>query len=176
MAGSGSRRGGPPPPPPRGVGGGGSGAPGGRNSWVQNFVREWIAPSALAAVVIAVLGWFLADKFDAINKQIEEVRKVTDNLDQGLSSTESANLAVNRLLHTESKDLVDRINNTATTVNAISGDFKLLTQKIDGLVDDMKGLQSNVGLLTPLPETMKKIDDRTTRIENIMMRAPWVPK
>lgn len=61
-------------------------------------------------------------------------------------------------------------------MHGISDDLKSLTQKIDGLVNDTKGLQSGVDLLKPLPETVKAIDARTTRIESIMIQAPWVKR
>lgn len=89
-----------------GAGGGGTGTPNDGGNVVRNFVKEWIAPSALAAIVLAIMSWLLVGKFDAINDQIKEVRTVTDHLDQRLSDAEKANLAVNLLLHNEFKILL----------------------------------------------------------------------
>jgi len=155
-----------------GTGGNGGDTGGDRGNPAQRFVREWIAPSALAAIVLGIVGWLLVDKFDSIKDQIAEVRKVAERLDQRLSDAEKANLAVNSLLHNESKDLVDRINNTNTTVNTISGDVKAQSQKIDSLVSSVATLQSSITPLTALPELVRSIDARTARMEDLLRGAP----
>ena len=134
-------------------------------------MREWIATSALAAIVLGIVGWLLVDKFDLLKDQIAEVRKVAERLDQRLSDAEKANLTVNSFLHNELKDLVDRINNTNITVNTISGDVKAQSQKIDSLVSSVATLQSSITPLTALPELVRSIDARTARMEDLL-RAP----
>jgi hypothetical protein len=132
-------------------GGNGGGADGGINWWLE-FAKALIGPGVLAAVVLAIGGWFLTDKFSTINDQIKD-------LNTRLTSADTANRDVNNLLNTKSIDLVQQIGNTNVTVSAMK-------PQLDQLSADMKGVAT----------TINSIDQRMTRTETIIQQAPWVRK
>ena len=143
------------------------GTPGGGANWLLELAKALIAPAALAAVLLAIGGWFLTDKFDTISDQIKEIRNVTDHLDTRLTSADTANRDVNNLLNTKSIDLVQQIANTNVTVSAMK-------PQLDQISADMKGVLSSVNSLPVLAETIRDIGQRTTRVENYLQQAPWV--
>ena len=141
-------------------GGGGVGTPGGGANWLLELAKALIAPAALAAVLLAIGGWFLTDKFDTISDQIKEIRDVTDHLDTRLTSADTANRDVNNLLNTKSIDLVQQIANTNVTVSAMK-------PQLDQISADMKGVLSSVNSLPVLAETIRDIGQRTTRVRKL---------
>jgi hypothetical protein len=142
-----------------GDGGDGGRAPDGGTNWWREFAKALIGPGVLAAVVLAIGGWFLTDKFATINDQIKD-------LNTRLTSADTANRDVNNLLNTKSIDLVQQIANTSVTVS-------VMKPQLDQLSADMKSLSADVkGVAT----TLNSIDQRTTRTETIIQQAPWVKK
>ena len=132
-----------------GGGGGGDRALGDGPSWWREFAKGLIGPSVLAAVVLAIGGWFITDKFDTIRGQIDDLGKRVD-------SNATATRDVNNLLNSSSINLVQQIGNTNVTVSAMK-------PQLDQLSGDVKGMTA----------TLNSIDQRTIRTEAIIQQAPW---
>ena len=114
---------------------------------LQRFVKEWIAPSALAAIVLGIFGWLIVDKFDTIKEQIQELQATTEKLD-------------------------GRFETTNQNIASLSGDLKRIDSNLSGLIKNIEALQADVRLLLPVAATVNSIEGRTMRIESRLMQAP----
>jgi methyl-accepting chemotaxis protein len=86
-------------------------------SWLQKVAKEAMAPTLIVAIMLGILGWFLADKFSSIN---EEMNKNYSALD---------------------KRIDDKISGVSDTMSAR---FSSLDKRIDEKFDPLKGDLQNI--------------------------------